>query len=73
MTDEELVARHPRRLRIDPVLGLVKQCTVCEEWWTATRDFFGSAPHGHGALGLHAHCHACSTEAKRRQRQVARA
>lgn len=57
MTDEEAVARWPKRLRIDPLLGLMQQCTWCEEWWMATLDLFVAQPSGR--LGLHSHCKAC--------------
>ena len=57
VTDEELATRYPKRHRIDPLLGLVKQCSWCEEWWSATLDFFVSQ---RGTpTGLHPHCKAC--------------
>lgn len=69
MTPEEIVARHPSRHRIDPVLGLMRQCTKCEEWWSATKEFFSTAPRN-GALGLHSWCWACTKEALRERRKT---
>lgn len=63
--DENLAARYPQRLRMDPLLGLVKQCSWCEEWWSATLDFFMSQKGT--PTGLHPHCKACvNTKRSRR-------
>lgn len=68
LSPAELVVMFPRTLAIDPVLGLVKRCSKCGEWWTASRLFFGSAPDDHQGLGLHSHCQACTAERGHRRR-----
>jgi len=61
MNAEEYVAAHPKRHRVDPLLGLMRQCSRCEEWWQATPDFFVRGHKG-DPLGLHSWCKACTTE-----------
>jgi len=63
----ELAARYPDTLRLDPILGLVKRCSKCGEWWTATKQFFYPAP-GRPPTGLHSWCIACARENIRERR-----
>lgn len=67
MKAEEYAAAHPKRHRVDPLLGLVRQCSRCLEWWPASSEYFTPSRRG-DALNLHSWCKACSAEAKQEQR-----
>lgn len=71
-TAEQLAQRWPGALRLDPILGLVKRCTKCGEWWLATTAFFSTAPGKSTPLQLHSWCWACVKEAQRIRRRERR-
>ena len=47
-------------IQYDPVLGNVKQCPICKEWWPADTEFFYKASDRKD--GLHSYCRACFLE-----------
>lgn len=56
----ENLARRSKRLKIDPLQGLMQQCYRCEEWWPATTEFYNRAPKR--PIGVGAPCRACKAE-----------
>lgn len=45
----------------DPELGLLRWCSLCQEYWPADLEFF----YQNGAKGLHTYCKACAGDWKR--------
>ena len=55
----ENLIRRSKRLKFDRVLGVVRQCARCREWWPANREFFHASRR---PIGLQVYCKACAVE-----------
>ena len=52
------VARPPKHIE-DPVLGTLRYCPDCREYWPADTEFFNRGSAGRGKFSLASYCKAC--------------
>lgn len=70
MTAAVVLPKNTKVWRYNEDGELERHCALCDDWWPADREFFGSAPKSF--LGLHSHCLACTSERIARRRAVAK-